>query len=160
VLYNYTYAGGLPIAGSEENCLLLLEFALERGLKMGVHYCSLENKFSGQVYLQNAPYREEFEFCTFSERDYFLKSAKVFGRDVEPVERFLKKKNMNRYRKDSSEPSLEFPPTYLERLQKTFPDLEIGLSCRIVEQDEEGAALRELRIDYTTPSLFDSENDF
>jgi len=43
VLYNYWYAGGLPIAGSETVCLDLVDFALQQGLKFGVHYCSLEN---------------------------------------------------------------------------------------------------------------------
>jgi pyruvate formate-lyase activating enzyme-like uncharacterized protein len=53
VLYNYWYAGGLPIAGSETVCLDLVDFALEAGLKLGVHYCSLENKHTGQIYQQN-----------------------------------------------------------------------------------------------------------
>ncbi|MBR2789506.1 MAG: radical SAM protein [Eggerthellaceae bacterium] len=48
--YDYWYAGGLPIAGSESACLELVAFAAERGLKLGVHYCSLENKLTGQVY--------------------------------------------------------------------------------------------------------------
>jgi pyruvate formate-lyase activating enzyme-like uncharacterized protein len=52
VLYDYWYAGGLPIAGSEDVCLDLVEFALDAGLKLGVHYCSLENKHTGQVYTE------------------------------------------------------------------------------------------------------------
>ena len=50
VLYDYWYSGGLPIAGSKQACLDVLEWAIERDLKMGVHYCSLENKLTGQVY--------------------------------------------------------------------------------------------------------------
>ncbi|NLB88203.1 MAG: radical SAM protein, partial [Syntrophomonadaceae bacterium] len=53
VLYNYWYAGGLPVDGSEQECLQLLEYSLNQGFKMGVHYCSLENKHTGQVYQQN-----------------------------------------------------------------------------------------------------------
>jgi pyruvate formate-lyase activating enzyme-like uncharacterized protein len=159
VLYNYWYSGGLPIAGSEEVCLRLLGFALERGLAMGVHYCSLENKFSGQVYLQNVGYRELYTFCSFSERDYFLKSAKVFGRDVEPIERALKKQGLKRLRRDADGPTLEFPPTYLERLRKGFPRLEVGISYHIVEDRADGPALRELRLDLTTPQAFDATND-
>ena len=42
VPHNYRgYAGGLPVAGSEATCLDLIEFALEAGLSLGVHYCSL-----------------------------------------------------------------------------------------------------------------------
>jgi pyruvate formate-lyase activating enzyme-like uncharacterized protein len=159
VLYNYWYSGGLPIAGSEAVCLRLLGFALESGLGMGVHYCSLENKFSGQVYLQNVGHRERYGFCSFSERDYFLKSAKVFGRDVEPVERALKKQGLKRLRRDENGPILEFPPTYLERLRKGFPRLEVGISYHIVEDEEDGPALRELRLDLTTPQAFDPTND-
>jgi len=48
VLYSYTYPGGLPISGSEEECLELLLYALEKKFKMGVHYCSLENKLTSQ----------------------------------------------------------------------------------------------------------------
>ena len=48
VLYNYWYAGGLPVSQSELDCLKLVEFALDEGLTMGVHYCSLENKQTAQ----------------------------------------------------------------------------------------------------------------
>ena len=41
VLYDYGYAGGLPLAGSELLCLELLEYALDEGLSLGVHYLSL-----------------------------------------------------------------------------------------------------------------------
>jgi pyruvate formate-lyase activating enzyme-like uncharacterized protein len=159
VLYNYWYSGGLPIAGSEEVCLRLLDFALKRGLAMGVHYCSLENKFSGQVYLQNVNHREHYDFCSFSEHDYFLKSAKVFGRDVEPVERALRKQGLKRLRRDADGPTLEFPPTYLERLRKDFPRLEVGLSYHIAEDGEKDSVLRELRLDLITPQTFDAAND-
>ena len=52
-LYNFWYAGGLPVAGSELECLRLLEFAAQQDLRLGVHYCSLENKNTGQVWQQN-----------------------------------------------------------------------------------------------------------
>ena len=54
VTYDYSYPGGLPVDGSELLCLELLEFALDEGLALGVHYCSLENKNRGQVFRQNA----------------------------------------------------------------------------------------------------------
>ena len=41
VLYDYGYAGGLAVAGSEQACLELVLFALEKGLSLGVHYLSL-----------------------------------------------------------------------------------------------------------------------
>ena len=44
----------VAIAGSEAVCLDLIDFALESRLNLGVHYCSLENKHSGQIYQQNS----------------------------------------------------------------------------------------------------------
>ena len=36
VLYDYGYAGGLPLAGSESLCLELLEYALDEGCPVGL----------------------------------------------------------------------------------------------------------------------------
>lgn len=159
VLYNYLYAGGLPIAGSEEVCLLLLEFALDNKLSMGVHYCSLENKFSGQVNVQNLPYAMRFGYCSFSEKDYFLKSAKVFGANAESFEKTLEQLGVSEYRSDPDDHVLEFSPVYLEQLADYYPDSEIGIGYHIVEQRGASVSLRELRVDYTTPSTFDFDKD-
>lgn len=159
VLYNYWYAGGLPIAGSEEACLALLDLAFDRGLSLGVHYCSLENKFSGQIYLQNAPYNNHYPFCTFSQRDYFLKSAKVFGDDVAPVERVLLEHGFRHFRKEGDSTSLEFPLSAVGVLKNGFPALELGVSYHVVEKGEGELSLRELRLDLTTPESFDLETD-
>lgn len=59
VFYNYWYAGGLAISGSETQALALLKFAEDKRLKMGVHYCSLANKHLGQIYRQNTAYPAE-----------------------------------------------------------------------------------------------------
>ena len=69
------------MAGSETICLDLLEFALQKGLKLGVHYCSLENKHTGQIYQQNNGYKLP-KHTYFSRKDYFIKTAKVFGEDI------------------------------------------------------------------------------
>jgi uncharacterized protein len=159
VLYNYWYAGGLPIAGSEENCLRLLQFALDKQLKMGVHYCSLENKYSGQIYQQNYPFRYTYKYCTLSEKDYFLKSAKVFGQDVILVEKLLQKEGIRNYRTDQNPNYLEFPVTALGKLKKKLPDLEVGISYYVVEKREGENVLRELRVDYTTPDMFNPKTD-
>jgi pyruvate formate-lyase activating enzyme-like uncharacterized protein len=86
VLYNYWYAGGLPVAGSEMECLDLVEYALEARLTLGVHYCSLENKHTGQIYQQNTigPLPKTM---FFSQNDYFLKSAKVFGDEIARIKK-------------------------------------------------------------------------
>lgn len=91
ILYNYWYAGGLPIAGSEAECLELMRFAAERGLRLGVHYCSLDNKNSGQIYQQNKGFLLDKAFAVahgwlhFDEGDYFLKCVKAVGDDASLV---------------------------------------------------------------------------
>lgn len=159
VLYDYWYAGGLPIAGSEQVCLQLLEFALDTGLEMGVHYCTLENKFTGQIFLQNNPYRNDFPVCIMSERDHFFKSSKVFGEDIASIKAFFKKNGLTDYREDSQDGYLEFHPHYLDALKDHFGNTEVGISYYIVEQYDRGPALRELRIDKTSPTCFEISLD-
>jgi pyruvate formate-lyase activating enzyme-like uncharacterized protein len=159
VLYNYWYGGGLPIAGSEEVCLDLLAFAVERDLTMGTHYCSLENKLSGQIYQQNAPVQKDYPYCSFSKRDYFFKSAKIYGQDAARVVKTLTKRGQKKFRYDENIKVLEFSPTYLESLASLYPDIETAISYHVVEQDEQGTALRELRLDLTTPATFNAGHD-
>lgn len=159
VLYNYDYAGGLPIAGSEEVCLDLLEFAVDNRLSLGVHYCSLENKFSGQIYLQNYWYRNSYNFCTFSERDYFLKSGKVFGEDVVPVSQLFVELELTHTRKDEDGGFIQFPLAYIEYLKDSFPQMELGISSHVVEGEKGNCVLRELCLTYTTPAAFDMAAD-
>ena len=52
-LYDYWYGGGVPVAGSEAEALELLAFAEREGLRLGIHYCSSDNKNTGQIYQQN-----------------------------------------------------------------------------------------------------------
>lgn len=159
VLYNYSYAGGLPIGGSEENCLLLLIFAVQNKLKIGVHYCSLENKHTGQIYLQNFPFRHAFKNCLMSQKDYFLKSAKVFGSEVSSIEKLFRKAGLQAYEKEPQLQYLEFPVSYLAILKKEAPTLEVGICYHIVENRDGINVLRELRVDLTTPSQIDLKND-
>jgi hypothetical protein len=156
VLYNYWYAGGLPIAGSESVCLQLVDFALKAGLKMGVHYCSLENKHTGQVYRQNNG-RSATPLLQFSEKDYFLKSAKVFGEDIDRVKNIFRKKGFDRYELYPERNYLEFPVKRIHLLKET--DVEIAISTQIQEERNGEKVLRELRIDWTTPQQFDEKQD-
>jgi pyruvate formate-lyase activating enzyme-like uncharacterized protein len=156
VLYNYWYAGGLPVAGSETVCLDLLDFALQSGLKMGVHYCSLENKQTGQVYRQNKD-QSVPRHLYFSERDYFLKSAKVFGEDIAPVETVLRKKGVTTIVQNRDQGYLEFPVKKLHLIRNL--DVEVGISTNILEVRNGEKVLRELKIDWTTPQQFNFEKD-
>jgi pyruvate formate-lyase activating enzyme-like uncharacterized protein len=152
VPYNYWYAGGLPIAGSERDCLELVEFALQRKLKMGVHYCSLENKHTGQIYQQNHG-RKLSPRHYFSERDFFIKSAKVFGEDRAKVLRKFRDDGGAAYFVDTELDLLEFHVSQIPKLAGL--DVTVAICSHIWEQRPGGDVLRELRVEQVRPEMFD-----
>jgi uncharacterized protein len=158
VLYDYWYAGGLPIAGSEPVCLALVAFALEAGLKLGVHYCSLENKHSGQVFQQNAgqPLPPTY---VFSERDYFWKTVKVFGPDIRRVRRALRGQPAGLRRVSDDESCLELHVSQVAALRAAGLDVELGLSFNVMETRADGQYLRELKLALIRPNCFCIEQD-
>jgi uncharacterized protein len=93
----------------------------------------------------------------FSERDYFFKTAKVFGADIAPVERKFRRANYDRYAIQAEHNYLEFHPLRIPTLRGL--EVEVGLSTSIYETREGETYLRELKIDYTTPEQFDVEQD-
>jgi pyruvate formate-lyase activating enzyme-like uncharacterized protein len=151
-LYDYWYAGGLPISQSELECLKLLEFALDQELSIGVHYCSLENKHTGQVYQQNLKQKSS-GLAYLSPKDYFLKTAKVFGEDIPTVLRIFKRKNNSQFQINGDHQFLEFHVKEVKTLKGL--DLEVGISSSILEERSDGTYLRELKIDLTYPEIFD-----
>jgi len=156
VLYNYWYAGGLPIANSELECLELLEFALDEDLDIGVHYCSLENKHTGQIYQQNLG-KKVSSRAYFSRNDFFYKSAKVFGEDVKRVLRRFNSLGKFDYFIDTDHKYLEFHVDNITLLQEM--DLEVGISSAVIEQREDGEYVRELRVDLVYPETFQLDMD-
>ena len=151
ILYDYWYAGGLPIAGSEAVCLELVAFAMESKLKLGVHYCSLENKHTGQMYKQNSGHTLPRRIH-FSQRDYFLKTAKVFGEDVPVVKQALDRAGYNDYLFSEQHDSLEFHVNRISSLKKLT--VAVGISSQVIEMRENEPFLRELKVDLTTPQTF------
>ncbi len=156
VLYNYSYAGGLPVAKSESECLDLIEFATDHQLRLGVHYCSLENKHSGEIYQQHFD-RELQKRFYFSSRDYFLKSAKVFGSDISKTLRVFETNGYKGYQANPDHHYLEFHVDQIKNLEKL--ELEVGVATSVMENRSDGEYLRELRVDLTTPKTFDPETD-
>jgi len=156
VLNNYWYAGGLPIAGSEEVCLDLIDYGIKRNLHLGLHYCSLENKHTGQIFSQNirAP---ESRNLFFSPRDFFLKSAKVFGTDIPAVKQALSKVRRAVFSIDSNADYLEFHPRFIPLLVDL--DIVVAISYNVYETRADGNYLRELRVDYASPRDFNLERD-
>lgn len=82
VFYDYGYAGGLPVAGSELACLELLEWAMDEKLALGVHYCSLDNKNRDQILQMNLRVNPDERLYDLGE-DCFYHAAKAFDCDVE-----------------------------------------------------------------------------
>ena len=156
VLYDYWYAGGLPIAGSELVCLDLVDFALEKGLKLGVHYCSLENKHTGQLYKQNGGQRLPARIH-FSQRDYFLKTAKVFGEDIPAVKQVFDKAGYREYVLSEEQNSLEFHVNQISSLKKL--NVDVGIASHVIEARNDEPVLRELKVDITTPQTFRLSKD-
>ncbi|WP_058909879.1 radical SAM protein [Entomohabitans teleogrylli] len=151
VYYNYWYAGGLAIAESENLCLELMLFALENKLQLGVHYCSLENKHTGQVYQQNAGYSPP-ETLLFSGIDYFFYSAKAFGDDIPAVEQQLRQHDIA-FTRNLQHHFIQFNPQAIPLLRDT--GAELCLSSFIVERDDRHQALiKEVRVTPITPAGF------
>jgi pyruvate formate-lyase activating enzyme-like uncharacterized protein len=156
VLYNYWYAGGLPVAGSELECLRLVEFAIDEKLDIGVHYCSLENKHTGQIYQQNYGKKVSPRYH-FSEKDFFFKSAKVFGEDIPKTLEFLRAASNQSSFRDTDHDYLEFHVSNIELLRDT--DIEVGICSNVMETRNDSDFMRELKVDLTFPDQFDFERD-
>ena len=142
VLYDYGYAGGLPIDGSEEACLALLEFALDEGLRLGVHYCSLDNKNRDQVLQQNRTVRLDPALYELGD-DCFYRIAKVFDGDVGIARGYLEAVGAA-YDLDEDGRCLAFHPVRLAEVAAlgTLP----ALSWNVIEREDGGALLRELKL--------------
>ncbi len=154
--YNYWYAGGLPISESELLCLDLLDFVIERELGIGVHYCSLENKFTAQIYEQNID-KPVPGIMQFSPTDYFFKSAKVFGEDVPPVRQLFDRKGYDGYSYHQQHQYLEFHVDRIRMLRKL--DVEVGIAISVIETRDGESYLRELKVDLTHPDKFKRHKD-
>ncbi len=154
--YNYWYAGGLPIAQSELVCLDLLDFAIEANIMIGVHYCSLENKFTAQIYELNAG-KTVPGYMYFSPRDYFYKSAKVFGKDIPQVLAYFERKKLLDYHHNEQLQYLEFHVKYVKRLMKM--DVEVGIATSVIETREGDSYMRELKLDLVRPDKFEFRRD-
>ena len=130
VLYPYTYAGGVPIAQSNIECLEVMLYCLEHPIKMS-----------------------EIEY--FSEKDFFLKTAKGYGDDAAKIKAVLDDNKVDHYMYDTSNKVIEFSPTYITLLKDY--DMELGLTYLAVDFDEEYGrkVLREYQIDKVEPKTFE-----
>lgn len=156
IAYDYWYAGGLPISESELLCFELMEFALDQKLSIGIHYCSLENKFTAQIYEQNVD-KAVPDTLQLSSNGYFFRSAKVFGGDIPQVLAVLERKDNRRYQYNEAHDFLEFHVSQVRDLRKL--EVEIGITTSVVETRNGESFIRELKIDLTTPQRFKMHKD-
>ncbi|MEC9493207.1 radical SAM protein [Flexistipes sp.] len=156
IFYSYTYAGGLPISGSEEECLELLLHGLENNYSIGLHYCSLENKLTSQIYSQNSGIKT-LPYEIFSDKDFFIKSAKAYGNNAKRVKNtFDKCQKKIFYNYNPELGTIEFNPKDIKKLQQ---DIEVAVSYNIVEEQLNQKVLKEIKLDLTYPRIFEIEND-
>lgn len=148
--HDYWYAGGIPVAGSEKEALELLRFAADEGLRLGVHYCSTDNRNTAQVHFQNREFctdahlRRAYSWYDFDE-DGFLKCAKAYGADAEEIRAWLDSAGHVAYGYDPDGPAIAFPRALHDDIRQTLPHVVIGESAAILEEREDGSrVLREL----------------
>ena len=154
-LYNFWYAGGLPVDGSELLALKLLEYAAEHSFRLNVHYCSLENKHFGQVYMQNLGAAAQDRSFVMSEKDFYLKTVKAFGKDISRAERIFRAHQRTDYHVDRERGFIQFSPDCALLLKKT--DLQLGISYNIREFRDGESVIRELRLDLEEAADFRPE---
>lgn len=142
VMYDYSYSGGLAIDGSEQLALELMLWAMDEGLSFGMHYCSLDNKHRSEMRQMNEVGRGMHPCFTFDEDDFFLKTAKVFGKDIEPAMKALRAAGCTDFLESAHEHSVAFPLRYLDALAGTRATPVI--SYNVLERDDQGRYLREV----------------
>lgn len=150
--HDYWYAGGIPIAGSEKEALELLRFAANEGLRIGVHYCSTDNRNTAQVHFQNKEFcvdahlRRTYPWYDFDE-DGFLKCAKAYGADAEEIKAWLDSTGHVIYGYDSDGPAIAFQRALLDDIRKALPHVVVGESAAVLDEREDGLRmLRELSV--------------
>ncbi len=152
VLYPYTYAGGVPVAGSSVECLEVMLYAVEKNMKIGMHYCSLENKLTAQVYHANCNAgKSSVEYLSNS--DFFIKVAKGYNQDVDIIKNILDSNGID-YILYNNASIIEFSPEYVYLLKDY--NMELGLSYLAVDYDKTlgQKVMREYQIDKIEPSSF------
>ena len=150
--HDYWYAGGIPVAGSEKEALELLRFAADEGLRLGVHYCSTDNRNTAQVHFQNKGFytdaylRQIYPWYDFDE-DGFLKCAKAYGADAEEIRAWLDSVGHVVYGYDPDCPAIAFPRALLDDIRQALPHVVVGESAAILEEREDGSRMvRELNV--------------
>lgn len=152
-LYGYWYGGGIPVARSEKEALGLLEFAENEQLRIGIHYCSADNRNSAQVCLQNAPFesdervRRHYAWLELDENDHFLRCAKAFGADAQLVAAWAEKRDDVPYDFNERDAACAIPLRCAEQARSELPGVRFGRSVALLEERDAALSLREVALE-------------
>ena len=114
-------------------------------MKIGVHYCSMENKNFGQLYQQNRFWKNHGDGTLFfSERDYYLKTIKAFGDHGKLACEIFKKAGVGGYSWDREHGFIQFHPDNGVWLEG-YP-LELAVSVNVLEERDGQSFVRELKL--------------
>lgn len=142
VLYDWGYAGGLPLEDSELESLRLLEFALDEGLSMGIHYCSLANKHCDQVLTQNR-IGDPGPAYWLDSGDHFFKTCKAYGEGALRARELFSHAGSS-WEFDSQDGSIAFHSDLLPLVQKA--GIAVGVSFSVLERRGDDVVIRELAL--------------
>ena len=139
VLYDYGYAGALPVAGSEELALRLMLEEATRGTTLGLHYCSLENKNTAQMFNQNQGGKRTIPLYAFSHRSFFYETVRAFGLDAFVMADALEAAGCA-HALDQDGAMVQFSPADIAAVLPCAENVTLFLASATIEHDENGAA--------------------
>ena len=141
-LYDYGYAGALAVDGSEEACLALMADAIDEGLRLGFHYCSLENKNRDEILRANRAVALDDRLYELGD-DCFYHVAKVFDGDADTARAILRQLGAP-CAYDDTDGSVSFHPRWARPVANA--GALVATSTLVVEGEGENATLRELAL--------------
>jgi hypothetical protein len=120
---------------------------------MGVHYCSLENKLTSQIWHHNHKFRKTpLEY--FSEKDFFVRTAVAYGEDANKVKEILDRENRKNYNK--SQKTIEFPLDDIPLLKGS--NMQIGIVVMALDSVDGKACVREIAIHIADTESFSMDD--
>jgi pyruvate formate-lyase activating enzyme-like uncharacterized protein len=135
--YDYGYAGAIPVAESEELTLTLMREQIERGTSLGLHYCSLENKNTAQVFEQNEGGRLAIPNYRFSSRSFFYETIRLFEDDARRAIAALEAAGLP-FGAEADGEGVSFDPDLLPCIADELEGASVFLASAVIERDEQG----------------------
>jgi len=82
-IYRQRSYNGYPVLGSELVCCRLLDYLSKKKYKIKVHYCSVANRLTPDLFCKNMRWENNIDrnYLYFSNNDFFIKTAVIGGND-------------------------------------------------------------------------------